>query len=305
VSRYERLYIEISNVCNLQCSFCPEVIRDKKILSLEDFKKYAQQAKPLARQICLHLMGEPLAHPEFSQIMDVCSEMGLRIFLTTNGTLLNRHIEKISRWEALDQINFSVHSYFANTARQSLDDYLRPILNFCDLSYSLKHNFYINLRLWNLPQADLQASQNIRVLEALRRHFNVQLSENVDVRLGKSKKIRDRLYVHFDTEFIWPDLKQSIRSEAGTCYGLRKQLAIHANGDVVPCCLDKESVLRLGNLNNQSLTDILKSPRATNIRSGFERGELVEDLCRRCQYADRFRTTERLERHKNDPGSPP
>ncbi|MEK6627984.1 MAG: SPASM domain-containing protein [Bdellovibrionota bacterium] len=286
---FEKLYIEISNICNLQCTFCPEVIREKKILSVADFKKFAAQAKPLTKQVCLHLMGEPLAHPQFSEIMDVCDELDLKIFLTTNATLLKKHQEKLLKWRSLEQINFSVHSFFANPAKMSLLDYISPILNFCDQANQLNANYYINLRLWNLEKTDQQNNQNAQVFDILNKYFNVSLNEVIDVKHNKSKKIQEKLYIHFDTEFIWPALNQEIRSSAGSCYGLRKQLAIHANGDVVPCCLDKETVLKLGNINESKLTDIMKSERALKIKSGFERGELVEDLCQRCQYADRFR----------------
>ena len=286
---FERLYIEISNICNLQCSFCPEVIREKKILSITDFRKFATQAQPLTKQICLHLMGEPLAHPNFTEIMDICDELKLKIFLTTNGTLIKKHADTLLNWNSLAQINFSVHSFFANPEKNTLTDYLKPILNFCDQANSLNSNFYINLRLWNLEKTNQQKDQNIQVFNILNEHFYTILNENIDVKLTKSKKIINKLYLHFDTEFIWPDLKQKLRSSKGTCHGLRKQLAIHANGDVVPCCLDKETVLKLGNLNEANLVDIIKTARATKIKSGFERGELVEDLCQKCQFADRFR----------------
>lgn len=286
---FERLYIEISNICNLQCSFCPEVIREKKILSVADFRKFASEARPLTKQICLHLMGEPMAHPQFSEIMDICDELKLKIFLTTNGTLLKKHETKLLKWKSLEQINFSVHSYFANPEKLTLRDYLKPILNFCDQAVLLQANFYINLRLWNLEKTQHQNSQNSKVFAILNEHFQTKLNENIDVKLNKSKRIINKLYVHFDTEFSWPDLKQAVRSSIGTCYGLRKQLAIHANGDVVPCCLDKESVLKLGNAHTNSLGEILKSERAVNIRNGFETSQLKEDLCQRCQYADRFK----------------
>lgn len=290
---FERLYIEISNICNLQCTFCPEVKRDKKILSVEDFKKFALQAKPLTKQVCLHLMGEPLAHPQFNQIADICDELGLRIFLTTNGTLLKKHSERLLNWKSLDQINFSVHSFFANPSKQSLDDYLAPILQFCNASIESKSSYYINLRLWNLQETNLQADQNLQVFSILNKNFGKEINSNIDVKLNKSKKIDGKVYVHFDTEFIWPDLKQHNRGNKGSCYGLRKQLAIHANGDVVPCCLDKESVLKLGSLSETTtLTDILKSEKAQKIKQGFERGQLVEELCQKCQYVDRFRENE-------------
>lgn len=287
---FERIYIEISNICNLQCSFCPEVVRDKKVISPADFKAYALQAKPLAKQICLHLMGEPLGHPQFAEIVKICDELDLKIFLTTNGTLIKRHAEVILNWKGLEQINFSVHSYFANTSRQTLEQYLSPILDFCDRSLEMKNSYYINLRLWNLASVNAQLEQNLQVYDLVEKRFNVSLNENVDVRVQKSKKVKDKLYLHFDTEFEWPTLKREVLSTKGTCYGLRKQLAIHANGDVVPCCLDKEAILKLGSLasGSDSLSEIMNSNRAKTIKSGFERGELVEELCQKCQYVERF-----------------
>ena len=286
---FEKIYIEISNICNLQCNFCPEVIRDKKIMSVADFRTFATQAKPLTKQVCLHLMGEPLGHPQFSEIMSICNELDLKIFLTTNGTLIKRHAEKLLKWKALEQINFSVHSYFANPEKLSLNDYLKPILDFCDQANQIEAGFYINLRLWNLEKTNFQNDQNLKVYSILNQHFALDLNENIDVKLNKSKKIIKKLYLHFDTEFTWPSLDQTYRSETGTCYGLRKQLAIHANGDVVPCCLDKESILKLGNMHEHKLSDVLKTPRAKKIKTGFEANTLVEELCQKCQYADRFK----------------
>lgn len=286
---FERLYLEISNICNLQCTFCPEVLREKKIMSPADFRRYAMQAAPLTKQVCLHLMGEPLAHPQFREIMKICDELSLRVFLTTNGTLLKKYSEELLAWKSLDQINFSVHSYFANPEKLTLSDYLAPILEFCDKAAASNTNFYINLRLWNLEKTNSQNDQNARVFSILEPHFGIPLNPSVDVRLNKSKKIINKTYLHFDTEFIWPDLTQPVRSTEGSCYGLRKQLAIHANGDVVPCCLDKERVLKLGNIHDDNLSAIIKSERAQKIKAGFERGELVEELCQKCQYADRFR----------------
>lgn len=286
---YERTYIEISNICNLQCHFCPEVIREKKILSVDDFYLIAKQIKPYTKQICLHLMGEPLAHPEFSKIANICDELNLKIFLTTNGTLLKKHYDTLMQWKSLEQVNFSVHSYFANPTKITLEEYLNPILKFCEDAHQKKNNFYINLRLWNLEKINLQRNQNQLVLNLVNNYFKTSISENVDIKLNKSKKIHDKLYLHFDTEFIWPSLSQKFRSTTGTCYGLRKQLAIHANGDVVPCCLDKEAILKIGNIFQMSLETILESERAVKIKTGFENNCLTEDLCQKCQYADRFK----------------
>lgn len=290
---FERSYIEITNICNLQCSFCPEVKRGKNIISIEKFNNYLQQVMPLTKQVCLHLMGEPLSHPKFKEIMGICDEKNIRIFLTTNATLLEKYSEDLLNWKSLDQINFSVHSYFANKTKVSLEKYLEPILKFCQKSLLLEKSFYINLRLWNLQKNDFQTQNNISVISILNNSFNLNINEKIDIHLNKSKRIKGKIYLHFDTEFIWPSLDQVERSQEGTCYGLRKQIGIHANGDVVPCCLDKESVLKLGNLNDQNITEILNSERAQSIRYGFEKGRLIEELCKRCQYADRFKSNKK------------
>jgi radical SAM protein with 4Fe4S-binding SPASM domain len=284
----ERAYIEISNICNLQCTFCPIVERDKKILAVDSFHRFAVQVKPLAKQVCLHLMGEPLAHPQFAEISKVCSELGLRIFLTTNGTLISRQAELLCHWKSLDQINFSLHSYYANPQKIELQKYLQPIFQFCDDIQQLNPDVYINLRLWNLDSPTQQAEQNIALLSEIEKHFGVEVKPEVDTRNYKSKKLKGRLYVHFDTEFKWPDPKDPNLGEQGFCHALSKQIAIHADGTVVPCCLDKEARIRLGNLNENSLDEIINSARAQAMLAGFKRRKLVEDLCQRCTYIDRF-----------------
>lgn len=286
---FEKVYIEISNICNLKCRFCPEVERDSKIMAADEFRRIATQARPLTKQICLHLMGEPLAHPQFSEIMSLCDELNLKIFLTTNGTLLKKHAGKLKSWKSLEQINFSVHSYFSNPEKISLAEYLEPILNFCEESSLEDRPYYINLRLWNLNSPLAQNDKNLRFFKIIEEKLGRWIKPDVNIYLGKSKKIFGKTYIHFDTEFIWPNLNQEWRSQEGSCYGLRKQLAVHANGDVVPCCLDKEAVLKLGNVKETPLQTILQTEKALKIKNGFNQNQLIEELCQKCQYADRFK----------------
>lgn len=286
--KFERVYLEISNICNLQCTFCPVVERDNKICQVEEFKKYAAQAAPLAKQVCLHLMGEPLAHPKFNEVMQVCDELGLRIFLTTNGTLIKKYHQQLLQWKSLDQINFSIHSFFANPARQSLEDYLEPILQFTRDLEQQSPNVYVNLRLWNQATHNEVRQQNHLVLDRIESFFSLAINRSIDVQSIKSKKLFGRTYLHFDTEFGWPSLNNPKRSETGFCHALTKQVAVHADGTVVPCCLDKEAKIPLGNLNSQSLNEILSSPRAQAMKNGFKKNQLVEELCQKCPYISRF-----------------
>lgn len=280
----DRIYIEISNICNLQCTFCPVVERDKKVMALEDFKKVLDDAAPLAKEICLHLMGEPLAHPQFAQIIDYCEQKGALLKITTNGLLVKKYQELLTS-KTIRQINFSVQSYKDNFPHKDLTDYLRPLMEFTQFLEKKNPETYINYRLWNIGT---DSNENDDCIDMIERFYGVELNRRVEVGKIKSKKVLNRIYLHFDSRFEWPSMEQPIQGVHGRCHGMKGHIGIHADGSVVPCCLDKEAVINLGNALDNSLSDILASQRAVKIREGFEKGILVEDLCQRCTYIKRF-----------------
>lgn len=287
MSQLDRIYIEISNICNLQCSFCPEVERDQNIMSLEQFEKIIAQAAPLAKQVCLHLMGEPTAHPQFSQIVGLCEKYSAKVMLTTNGTLLSRHKKTLSS-DAIAQINFSVHSFRDNFADKELHAYLLPILEFSRELHATNPQTYINYRLWNLGAGDAGEAANDDVYDLVERYYDVKINRRQGTGRFKSKRVWERVYFHFDTRFEWPHPDLPEGGAVGTCHALSNHAAIHADGTVVPCCLDKEARIPLGNSLNAPLSEVLNSPRALSMKEGFARGELREELCRRCDYVRRF-----------------
>lgn len=288
MKKLDRIYIEISNICNLQCSFCPEVEREQDVMSLEKFESILLEALPLANQVCLHLMGEPTAHPKFSEIIKICERHNAQVMITTNGTLLGRHLETLTS-KSIRQINFSIHSFRDNFESKELRPYLIPILEFSRNLHEVNPDTYINYRLWNLGAGDLGEAANSDVYDLVERYFDVTINRRQGTGKFKSKRVWNRVYFHFDTRFEWPHPDLPLLSTEGTCQGLVNHIAIHTNGVVVPCCLDKEARLPLGNTLEKPLVDILKSERATQMRNGFERGELVEDLCQRCDYVTRFK----------------
>jgi hypothetical protein len=148
-------------------------------------------------------------------------------------------------------------------------------------------DLYLNYRFWNEGTPGSQSSNDL-LLAKIRRRMQADFMNDSDVRWKKSLRIRGRLYLHFDSRFQWPDPRQPIRSRRGTCHGLSSHIGVLADGIVVPCCLDKEGVISLGNGGAQELGDIVQSPRAASIREGFQKGILVEDLCQRCTYIARF-----------------
>jgi MoaA/NifB/PqqE/SkfB family radical SAM enzyme len=285
--RFQRVYIEISNVCNLQCHFCPAVGRDKRFMAPELFEKAARAVAPLTDEVCFHLMGEPLLHPEFDRYVRFCGALGLRVNLTTNGLLMNPERARTLVDPALKQINFSLQSFEANFPDKDNADYLETIFDFTRRAFTERPDLYINYRLWNQGAAGAEPS-NTSIFAKIKSGLQIDFDANPDVRWKKSVRIHQRLYLHFDSRFVWPHPAQPVRSERGFCHGLSSHLGILADGTVVPCCLDKEGVIRLGNCGRQSIDDILETSRARAIRDGFRNGLLVEDLCRRCTFITRF-----------------
>ncbi len=298
--KFDRVYIEISNICNLQCDFCPEVLRSKNVMSLELFRHIIDQVKDLTNEVTFHVMGEPLNHPHFAEFVDYCAERSVAINLTTNGTLLGSEALRATLMKpAIRQINFSLQSLTAQSKAQSEGDlvrlrdrYLGRIFEFTRAAFVARPDLYINFRLWNMGTVEATAKENSFFLEPIEREFNFKLTSPVDVAFRKSRFITNRLYMHFDSRFEWPTLDAGVRQTVGFCQALKNHFAVLADGTVVPCCLDKEAKITLGRLgvDNQCepIDQILKSKRARDLRLGFDRGEVCENLCQRCQYIERF-----------------
>ncbi|MBI3557472.1 MAG: SPASM domain-containing protein [Deltaproteobacteria bacterium] len=289
MKKYKRINIEISNICNLQCSFCPEVHREKKVMSQPVFRKIMAQVGPLTEEVCLHLMGEPLGHPQLSDFVDICSEFQVPVNLTSNGTLLNERRTEILLRPIVRQVNFSVHSFEANFGERDVSPYLSKVFAFTRQAFEQRPDLYINYRIWDLTDSVSLTPTNARIRAAIEEEYGFKLAAgSIDLRRKKSYRIANRLYLNLDSRFEWPSMAAPFRSETGFCHGLSNHFGIHADGAVVPCCLDKEAVLKLGDVETQPIADILAGPRANKIVRGFERNKCVEELCQKCDFIKRF-----------------
>ena len=286
--RFQKINIEISNICNLQCSFCPEVVRSKKIMPLDLFQRIIQQVAPLTEQVCFHLMGDPLVHAELADFIQVCEQQDVKIFFVTNGVLLREKQAKLLLSPALRQVNFSLHSFHDNYPDRDPTAYLERIFAYTEKAMLERPDLYINYRLWNLQEVRGASYSNRDMLRRIGERFGLDIDTQVDVRLKKSVHLKNRLYLHFDTEFIWPSVDLPVLGTKGTCYGLSSHFGILVDGTVVPCCLDKEGAIPLGNIRDQDVLEILDSPRSQALLDGFRKKKLVENLCQRCQYIERF-----------------
>lgn len=290
MKKFKKFYIEVTSVCNLACTFCPPTKREKSFIAIDDFKKRLEQIKPHTDSIYLHVKGEPLLHPKIDQLLDLSYEHGFKVNITTNGTLITKNKAKLLDKPALRQMNFSLHSFDGHIGSTNKEAYVMTVLSF--IKEALESTSIIfSLRLWNLRKdtaTNLELNRNRQVLEIIEREFNLDYQIEEKFERGSGIKIADRVYINQDHEFEWPDLNAEEDEGKGFCHGLRNQAAILANGTVVPCCLDGEGIINLGNINQTNFSDIVEGERATRLVDGFSRREAVEELCRKCGYRKRF-----------------
>jgi len=277
MKRFRKIYLEISNVCNLSCSFCPGTKRPPHRLTEEEFASLLPKLRPYTDYLYFHLMGEPLCHPLLSRFLAMADSHGFRVILTTNGTLLRRQQDTLLHAPALHKVNISLHAFEANDLSVPFSQYLDDCFSFGKSAEGKKLVVY---RLWNQGGAD---EKNAEILAAMEKYFSKPwITEPRGTRIGQ------RMYLEYGEKFDWPDLTARDYGEEVFCYGLNDQLGVLCDGSVVPCCLDHEGEITLGNLHRQSMEEILSSPRAMAIREGFSRKKATEELCRKCGYARRF-----------------
>ncbi|MDO4811199.1 MAG: radical SAM protein [Eubacteriales bacterium] len=278
---FKRIYLEITNVCNLRCSFCPGTVREKHFLSPEEFRLLAAKLRPYTDYLYFHVMGEPLLHPQLGALLAIAHELGFRVCLTTNGTLLGKVQDVLLASPALHKVSISLHSFEGNDRQEGMSDYLDGVWQFCRRAAA--QGTLCALRLWNEGGQDQRNGDILRYLSG-QLGFSVETTP-VDAR--GNRRLCDRIFLQHAEKFDWPDLSAQER-HVQFCHGLSQQIAVLCDGTVVPCCLDGQGAIPLGNLFSDDLSAILDSPRATSMREGFRRRQPQEELCRKCGYATRF-----------------
>ena len=277
MNRFNKIYLEISNLCNLSCAFCPGTKRPKRRMTVEEFSSLMPKLRPFSDYLYFHLMGEPLLHPDLASFLEIAGEWDFKVILTTNGTLLKDRQELLLSSPALHKVNISLHAFEANDLRVPFGEYLSDCFRFGKAAEGKKLIVY---RLWNNGGAD---TLNREILDTMTAFFPEPWSDN-----RQGKRIGERIFLEYGDKFDWPDLKAPEGSPRVFCYGLRDQIGVLCDGTVVPCCLDHEGDLALGNLFAEDMDTILSSTRAQAIYRGFQKKEAAEELCRKCGYARRF-----------------
>lgn len=275
----KKAYLEITNVCNLSCSFCHGTKREPKFISIEEFKIAATRLRPFADYLYFHLLGEPLLHPDLEEFFEISHSLGFKVNITTNGTLLWEKSDILLNAKALRKVSISLHSYEVNSIGMTLDGYLGMCFDFC--KKCAEKGIIAVMRLWNKGGAD---RLNAEILEKMHLYFDGEWQQ-----LYSGFKLQEYVFLEWGEFFDWPDINAKDYGGSHSCYGLRDQVGVLCDGSVVPCCLDAEGDITLGNIFESELSEILSSPRAEDLKKSFQTRNVTENLCRRCGYASKLR----------------
>ena len=274
---YRKVYVEITNICNMNCSFCHGTKREPRRMRLDEFKIILEKIKPHTNYVYYHLMGEPLTHPELGLFLETATEMGFKSIITTNGTLLKQKGQVLID-QRVHKVSISLHS-FEGDDKAAHKKYLKEVAEFAKAANC--QGIIVVFRLWN---NGCDGGNNTEAIEFLKSEIEGEWVEN-----SKGLRIRDRLFLEYGDRFMWPDKDADIQGDSVFCYGLRDHFGILSDCTVVPCCLDSDGEINLGNVFENDIEDILSSDRATAIVKGFDGRKPSEELCRRCGYAQRFK----------------
>lgn len=275
---FKKIYLEITNICNLKCNFCHGNNRLKQEMSLETFQKVLTKLKDYTDYLYFHLMGEPLVHNHINEFINIATiNYGFKINITTNGYL----IKKIADNHNIHQLNISLQAIKND---EEVDSYLQNIFTAVDKLH--QHGTIIVYRLWN------EQASSEKIIEKLENYYKINLNEN--------NKIQDNIYLDREIPFIWPDLNNDYYNEEGSCMGLRSHIGILVNGDIVPCCLDYNGTITLGNILNDEIDDILKGKRAKEMQENFLNNKKCEEFCRHCNFYDRIKSAKKVNTSKDN-----
>ena len=279
---FKRIYIEITNICNKNCKFCSPLLRPLKFMSVEEFEYILKEIKEYTDYIYLHVKGEPLLHPNLDKILELCEEYNIKVNITTNGTLLLEKTDILLKYNSVRQINVSLHSFDENDN----DNY---IINILKATKKILANspIYVNYRFWALENNKLTKDMETMIKKILN-YFDLSSELLSKIINSNNTTLKENLFLNKAELFEWPLLNHKFISIHGTCNGTKDHIAILCDGTVVPCCLDSDGIINLGNIYKIKLKDILNSDQFINFNSNLKNNILICKLCQKCSYRKKF-----------------
>ena len=274
-------------------------------MTAQEFDLVTDRLRGRAIFLYFHLMGEPMLHPLLPDFIRMAREKGFNTVLTSNGTLPLKAMRLLSSLP--HKVQLSLHSHESN-GKGILADYIDKVMQFA--IPAAEQGTCVVLRLWNQGGRE---SENEQVMQLLEKYVQKPWRERPD-----GYRLCDNLYLEFDRKFEWPTTQEppsgspegeglldsidpsnagfereevtknspprgSRRGAEVFCKALHKQIGVLSDGSLVPCCMDHNGDIRLGNIFTQSLDEILNSPRAKAMVEGFRHHKATELLCRNCE----------------------
>ncbi len=279
MNKFKKIYIEITNKCNLACSFCSIDNREKRDMSVDEFKMILDKVSNYTESIYLLVKGEPLLHSKLEDLLNVSDNYNVKVCVTTNGTLL-KNKKSVLMKHNIKQINVSLHS------ENNYPDYFDNVFNTCD---ELSKKITIIYRIWTLD--DIKKIST-KIVDKIINHYKLSTDVVNKIYGEKNINIADNIYLDKDIEFTWPNDSNIELENTGTCYGTRSHIAILSNGTITPCCLDSEGTINLGNIFNDEMETVLNNKLFKEIKEGFQNNRIIHPLCRKCNYRLRFSKVE-------------
>lgn len=288
MKRLKKIYLEITNTCNLSCTFCPPHSRSLSFMTRADFSSIVTKIRGKADILYFHVKGEPLLHDDLGFFIDRANDEGFIVHITTNGTLLESKLDHLSGKKNLGRINLSLHSLpqFKKEEQERLTySILESVKKLVEENRKYNPQFLISLRLWTKDNIE-ETRNSIRIIERFYALENGSIERKLEG--TNSMIIQPGLAIHTAVSFEWPSLGGTDFGTSGFCLALRDQAGILVDGTVIPCCLDGDGNLELGNILTDEWDDIMQGARARALYQSFSDRKISEPLCRRCGYRTRF-----------------
>jgi radical SAM protein with 4Fe4S-binding SPASM domain len=257
-------------------------------MSLPFFEHVLKELCPYTKSLAFHVMGDPLTLSNLVAYLELAEKYGFEVELTTSGYYLSKTPMEVLFHASVRQLNISLNSYNKNSLNLTFEEYMFGVFKACGDKLQNYPKPFINLRVWNLDAKSSEVEFNKLLFEKLESFFDFTIdTQKIYREKMKSLRLAPKILLNFDNYFEWPSLSNSHESDA-PCHGLKSHIGVLADGTVVPCCLDAEGVMNLGNMHETPLKDILDSSRAEAIIEGFAHAKAVEELCKKCSYKERF-----------------
>lgn len=272
--KFKRIYLELSNYCNLNCLFCTPKNKNTRMISKELAFKAIEEASSLTNEMCFHVLGEPLVYPYFFEVLDYLNEHGLDLMLSTNSRLIEKNKEQLLK-RRIKTWNLSLHSTYDLKNKK---EFILNLLSFIE-QYQKEYESVFHLRLWAESNNTIKKS-NDEIKEILFDYYDYKGEQSKRIRL------KERIILSYEEEFIWPSLDNDYEKE-GYCLGGKNHIAILADGSVTMCCLDSNADTLLGNIKNNTLSEIITMSPYLDARKSFNDNKCYFKLCKHCSYKDR------------------